>query len=334
MFGKFLKCHLLVSSVLLSIVGTINYIVDPLWYNKGNQINQINLAVNERLSKTNLYLNTKYTDYDCFIFGSSRTTLLNSNSFQKNECFNYSFSGGTIEEFVKYAEFVTQKGAKPTKVYLGVDAYNFAPEYKISDNIVVSLPKPIYQPYLFSSDNLNFSIMAIRGDYNLPRFYNQEFQVQVADNTPKYKPKFSRLISKEACNFSRVEYYQKLRNIFPKAELISYVAPISPWWVYNKSYSRGLMECQLEGIHRVAKVFDKMHDFSYPSSITTKIQNTYDGSHFYPNVNDKIAEILEGKQSNFGIRVDKLNLDDYQEFHKQRLNKFLNKQEKEELWRG
>jgi len=333
-FGKFLKGHFLVSTVLLSIVGFINYIVDPLWYNQGNQINKINLAVNERLSKTNLYLNLKNTNYDCLIFGSSRVTLLNSKSLKNNKCFNYAFSGGTIEEFVKYAEYVKQKGANPKKIYLGVDAYNFAPEHKIRSNVVVSQPKPIYQPYLFSSDNLNFSIRAIRGDYNLPRFYNQEFQVRVVDNAPKYKPELSKSISKESCNLSRVDYYEKLREVFPKAEFISYVPPISAWEVFKKSYSRGLMNCQLKGIHQVSQFFDKMHDFSYVSSVTTNIDNTYDGSHFYPKVNDKIAEILEGKQSTFGIRVDNMNLNNYQEFHQKRLKEFLDEQGKEELWRG
>jgi hypothetical protein len=334
MFIKFLKRHFLISSFLLSLIGVINYIVDPLWYNQGNKINQVNLAVNERLSKTNLYLDVKNTNYDCFIFGSSRVTLLNSNSLKNNKCFNYAFSGGTIEEFVKYAEFVKQKGASPKKIYLGIDAFNFDPKNKIAANVVVPQPKPIFQPYLFSSDNLNFSIRAIRGDYNLPRFYDREFQAQIIDNAPEYKPKLSKSISNEACNLSRIDSYKKLRNIFPQAEFISYVAPISPWWVYNKSYSRGLMQCQLQGIHQVSRFFDKMYDFSYPSPITTNLKNTYDGSHFYPQVNDKIAEILEGKQSNYGIRVDKMNLDRYQEFYRKRLKEFLDKQGREELWRG
>ena len=235
---------------------------------------------------------------------------------------------------MKYAEFVKQKGANPKKVYLGIDTFNFDPKNKISTNVVVSQPKPIFQPYLFSSDNLNFSIRAIRGDYNLPRYYDGEFQVQVIDNAPEYKPKLSKSISKETCNLSRVDYYKKLRNIFPQAEFISYVPPVSAWSVFNNSYSRGLMNCQLEAIHQVSQFFDTTYDFSYPSSVTMKTENTYDGSHFYLEVNDQIAEILEGKQSDFGIRVDRMNLDEYQEFYRKQLKEFLQQQGYEELLRG
>ncbi|WP_143288337.1 hypothetical protein [Calothrix rhizosoleniae] len=90
----------------------------------------------------------------------------------------------------------------------------------------------------------------------------------------------------------------------------------------------------MKGIYQVSQVFDTMYDFSYVSPLTTNINNTYDGSHFYPKINDKIAEVIEGEKSNFGIRVDKLSLDDYQKFHKKKLKLFLKKQGQVKLWKG
>lgn len=334
MFSKFLRIHFSLSCLLLSMIGAINYIVDPLWYYQGNKITKVNMIYDEKLTKTNLYLTTQNHNYDCFIFGSSRTTLLSSNSLSKNKCFNYSFSGGLIEEFVKYAEFIKKKGANPKKIYLGIDHYNFDPKKKVKHNFVVNKPKSIYQYYLFSSDILNLSLRTILRDWNRSMFYDRKFQVKMFVHARKYKPQFSKVESKETCNLYRLKFYKKLRNIFPEAEFISYVPPISGWYLVNNSYSRGLMNCQLQGIHQASHFFDAMYDFSYSSSVTNNTENTYNGSHFYPEVNDRIAAILEGKQSDFGIRVDQMNLDEYQDFHGKRLKEFLEKQGKEELWRG
>lgn len=334
MFGNYLQIYSIVSSAIILSIGAINYTIDPLWYGKGNQLNGINITFNERLTKTNLYLNNGKKKHDCLIFGSSRTTLLNTYSLKKNNCFNYAFSAGTIEEFVKYAEYVKERGANPKKVYIGVDAFNFGADKKIQHNIKVAEPSPIYESYLFSLDALDLSIKTIRKKTRLPRFYDDEFKVKVFEDTPKYKPELIESKSNKKCNFSRISYYKKLQAVFPKAEFIAYVPPISVWKLYNSSYSNGILNCQLQGIHQVSRLFDKMYDFSYVSPVTTNIDNTYDGSHFYPQVNDNIAEILEGKQSDFGIRVDRMNLNEYQQFHKKQLKEFLDKQGKEELWRG
>ncbi len=334
MFSSYLKLYFLVSSLIISFVGSINYIIDPLWYGKGNKLNGINMPFNERLTKTNLYLKNK-NKYDCLIFGSSRTTLLNASSLKKNNCFNYSFSAGRIAEFVKYAEYVKEKGANPKKIYIGVDAFNFDAT-KIEYDITISEPKPIYESYLFSLDTLWLSTKTILQKKDFIRFYDDRFKVRVFADAPKYQPQLveHRTQSQDNCYLKSISDYKKLKNIFPNAEFITYVPPISAWKFYNEIYSTGLFDCKLKGIYQVSQVFDTMYDFSYVSPLTTNINNTYDGSHFYPKINDKIAEVIEGEKSNFGIRVDKLSLDDYQKLHKKKLKLFLKKQGQEKLWKG
>ena len=114
---------LIISGLLISCF-LFNIFVDPLWYWKGNQLTQINLPSNERLSKINLFLQQP-DNYNCFIFGSSRTTLLNQNEIKGYNCFNFSFSSGNINEFIDYAEYLKHKGYSPELVILGVDGFNF-----------------------------------------------------------------------------------------------------------------------------------------------------------------------------------------------------------------
>ena len=325
---EYLKTYFMLASAFLSSIGAINLVADPLWYNKGNELKGVNLVLNERLTKTNLFLNSNRKKYDCLIFGSSRLTLLNSKAFKKNLCFNYAFSAGKPEEFAKYAEYAKEKGVNPQKVYVGVDAFNFTFDKKTAfkPNVEVAEPKPVYQSYLFSLDTLKFSLKTITGRSSEPRFYDQDFQGEVFENIPKYKPKFTDKRSNEKCDFSRISYYKQIRKTFPNAEIIGYVAPISAWNLYNKSYVRGLLDCQLQAIYEASKSFDATYDFSYPSEITTRTDNTYDGSHYYPGVHDRIAKILEGEQSSIGISIHQYSLGEYQQFHRSKLKEFLQKE--------
>ena len=56
------KFNLLIMTILIAgIVGslTLNIAVDPLWYFKGNILQNKNYAFNEREAKTNLFLNNE-----------------------------------------------------------------------------------------------------------------------------------------------------------------------------------------------------------------------------------------------------------------------------------
>ena len=98
--------------------------MDPLWYFNGNRHEKLNFAFNERLTKTNQFLK-KLHDYDCLIFGSSRTTVLNESLIENYRCFNYSFSAGRIGEFNAFASYAEEIGAAPRLILIGVDDFNF-----------------------------------------------------------------------------------------------------------------------------------------------------------------------------------------------------------------
>lgn len=331
---SYLRTYFTVASVLLLSVGAINLTIDPLWYGQGNKLTKFNTAFNERLTKTNSLLNSDKQKYDCLIFGSSRLTLLNSKAFKKNTCFNYAFSLGTVEEFIKYGEYAKEKGINPKKIYVGIDSFNFNLNKKMEfkHKVEVAEPKPIYQSYLFSTDILRTSLKIITHHFSSSILYDENFQGIVSEKAPKYKPKFSDKISNNKCDFYRISYYRQISKIFPNAEIVGYVPPTSAWRLFNVNYAGGTLNCELQGIYEASKSFDASYDFSYPSEITTRIDNTYDGIHYYPEVHDRIAKILEGERSSLGVRIHQYSLEEYQQFHRAKLKEFLQKEGEGKRW--
>ncbi|MBW4505857.1 MAG: hypothetical protein KME64_05010 [Scytonematopsis contorta HA4267-MV1] len=325
-----------VTSFLIASVGLLNWLVDPLWYGSGNRLTGKNFAFNERVSKTNLFLRTKGKSYDCLILGSSRVIALKASAFSGQNCFNYAVKGGEIPDFISIAKFVKDNGIYPKRVYVGVDEFNFVKKDKVNkDNTDVSkLATPsIYQAY-FSSDVFMFSLMTLLGQSPDPaNYYNSKFEMEEFPTKPIFKPEFFPAQSPQQCDLSQVNSYAQLRNIFPNAKFIGYVPPRAAWSVINETYARNITGCTLEGFHKVAQLYDEMYDFSIPSPLTKNPDSTFDGSHFSPAANDKVAEVLQGKPSDISLKVHKYSLSEYQKLYKGKLKEFLKEQGELKRWK-
>lgn len=332
--AAYLKTYFKVLAFMILTVGLINFTIDPLWYSQGNRLTGINPPWNERIQKTNLLLQHSSQDYNCLIFGTSRTTLLDTSLLKNDRCFNYSFSGGKVEEFVNYANYAKQKGFNPTKVYVEIEPESLNQKRKPREYEPVTDPMPMYQAYFFSWNAFQLSIDTITKEYSFARLYNSNFQGRLAEDIPAYAPKIEQDNDRRACDLSRIRFYQALKNTFPSASIIGFVAPVSAWFVFNEQYSPGLMNCQLAGIQQISQQFDAVYDFAVPSALTVRKDNTYDGNHYYPKVYEEIAAVLEGRQSEVGIRVDDYALADYQQLYGIRLRRFLARIGAGERWRG
>lgn len=323
----YLKTKFTLSAIALLAAGFVNWTIDPLWYGKGNRLTGRNFTFNERVSKTNLLSRSNPENYDCIIFGSSRVTLLKASFLEGERCFNYAFSAGRVEEFVEYAKHAKAQGVNPKKVYVGIDAFNFYDPEVPRETVAVVNIQPAYKAY-FSLDVVWFSTRTLLGISPYPRYYNENFESDVIKNLPEFKPYLLERNTQGTCEASKVKFYEELREIFPKAEFIGYVPPISPWNIYNDLYSRNLMDCYFESMYYLSQQFDATYDFSAPSTITATPKNTYDGDHYYPEIHEKIADIMQGKASDFGIRVDRHSFADYRDFYMTRMEKFIERERK------
>ncbi len=329
----------LVTSLALCSVAAVNWLVDPLWYNRGNVLTGKNFAFNERITKTNVFLRTKeQVDYDCIILGSSRVTTLRQSEFVDNKCFNFSLKGGKISDFINYATFLKEEGIDPDIVYLGVDGLNFVEE-KQKEQPLVTIPRTesALEAYL-STDVLLFSAMTLLGVSPDPgNYYDRNFEPVDFADPPVYQPEFYQAGSQQRCDLSSVESFIGLKELFPNAKFVAYVPPRSAWSVIDDTYGRGLMDCYLSAFYELAQSYDTMYDFSIPSQITKNPDNTFDGSHYSVEVNNQIAEILQQDSSdnsddNFGIRIDRYSFAEYRNIYRQELHQFLAEKDQLERW--
>lgn len=319
---KYLKTYFLVTLILFFAIGLINILVDPLWYFKGNQITGINPPWNERIAKTNLFLNNSKS-YDCLLLGTSRSTLFDTHFLKQNRCFNYSFSGGKIEEYGNYLSYLRDKGIQPRKIYIEIELSSFNRRANPRTYSAVSDPMPAYRAYLFSGNLLKLSLGTLMQVYDFSRLYDRHFRGILSEDIQTYEPEFSNDREQKDCDPNRIKLFQILQEIFPAASFVGFVAPVSGWYVFNHSYNSGLLTCQLAGVHQVSRLFDRVYDFTVPSALTTRTDNTYDGNHYYPEVYRRVAQILEGGRVGIGINVDDVTLTNYRALYINRLNRFL-----------
>lgn len=334
MASSYLKTYFKVLITILLVIGLVNFMVDPLWYWQGNQLTGRNLPWNERITKTNLLLKNK-KDYDCLLLGTSRATLFKTSFLKQNECFNYSLSGGKLEEIVNYGQYAQRKGAKPTKLYIEIDPNSFNRRSQPKAFPEVTDPLPAYQAYFFSLNTFWLSVRSLTGLHSYRRMYDRKFQGRLADDVPEYEPEFAvENEDHQGCDFERIQLYQQLKQLYPQATFVGFVPPLSAWYVYNNQYANGLLNCQLAGIHQLTNLFEAVYDFSIPSVLTTQTANTYDGNHYYPKVYQHVADVLEGRRSDFGIKVNDYALENYWQLYITQIKAFLEQAGKPELWKG
>lgn len=332
---NYLRTYFSILIIFLSGTLAINWLVDPLWFNQGNRLSNRNFPFDERDSKTRLLSNVDTSQYDCIIFGSSRATLLRESNFSPETCFNYAFSGGKAEEFLHYAKYAKAQQLDPKVVYIGIDAMNFKTDEKTVDTEPVNLP-PLYRAYL-SIDVLRFSLRALIKDDLWPRYYDSEraFEVAVRENLPPYEPEFEIEHSSYTCNSDRVDVYREIVAEFPEAQIIGFVPPVSAWHVVNRFYYYGnLMDCYFDALDQLSNEFDALYDFSAPSVVTQDPNNSYDSNHYYPAIQNQIADMIQGASLTFGMDVKGSTVERYRSDYLNAVETFLIDSGKPELIRN
>lgn len=336
LFTRYLLGLGLVTAVLCGTITAVNLLVDPLWLGHGNQVSGRNFIFNERVAKVNLLLQDP-SAYDCLIFGSSRVTLLDQRQIAGRRCANLAFSAGNIVEFQAYARYLAGLGLRPELVIVGIDDFNLLPGMnhppEIPDFVQRGDPPPgLLRSYL-SLTALDFSQRTLRELSPVPRYYDEAFVGRVLEDTPPYDPP-EQLRAKpyeDVFEPRRIALYRELRETFPEAEFWGYVPPISAWDVTEKRYLNGNLDRYLDALAAMAAqdgLFARLYDFSAPSVVTWRRDNTFDGSHYYPRVNAVISERLQSAAAappadGFGLPVHTMTGEDYRLAFRSGLNRFL-----------
>lgn len=144
MYKKYLKRSMMVFTVLMFVIGGINFIVDPegIYFKKisANDIKNTEFSNklfnskygivdswNRRLVKTTLAKESG--NFDCIVLGSSRVMQISSirnTGNIKNQCnslLNLGVSGGSIEDISIFSYIILNNIKFPKKVFIAVDPW-------------------------------------------------------------------------------------------------------------------------------------------------------------------------------------------------------------------
>tara|TARA_B100000575_G_C23133898_1_gene658261 strand:+ start:1578 stop:2588 length:1011 start_codon:yes stop_codon:yes gene_type:complete len=313
---KFLKYFFLTIFCLIIGVFSLNNLIDPLWYNNGNKLKDINYSWDERSQILNRFFKIyKKNDINCLIFGSSTSTIINVKNIKNYKCINFSFSAGSLDEFELLLLYL-KKYIEPEVIIIEI---NFNLPEKKNPKIDKLLPNYIFSDtkknrfvnYLkdyLSLKCLIFSIKSILDMPNLLNAYDKNFEPFVLkDKAKKYKNYINLSLKKEPNEifFSNAKTYQKLQDLYPSTFFIGFIHPFHPKYPINR-YKSNNLDNFISTAHSISENFDRFYDFSLPSEINFNPENTYDGSHYYSDVYKLVVDkIFEQEKINYGYRVVK-----------------------------
>jgi len=327
-FRTYLSWLLATVGVIVAACFAVNCLVDPLWYLRGNVLTGVNFAFNERLAGIIRFL-PRLADYDCVIFGTSRSSLLPDENIAGYRCYNLSISDGTAPEYVLYAKYLRERGYVPRLMIVDVKRAEFiGPQQAVEVPDFIrsgSSPPSIFASYL-SLDALDFSIRTLRGDSPHHRYYDANFraELEVRSKRHRYDPKGP--IKPQPAPFDvhaeRAQAYVELRRQFPTARAIGYIPPESAWRIAAFSLT-GQLDAYLAAIGPVAAAYDEFLDFSIPSALTQSKEGTYDGSHYTRAVNARVLAGLMAKQSDLAVAWRKEDLAAITALYHRRLAEFM-----------
>jgi len=304
----FILCAVVSAGAIVLCCLALNCLIDPLWYLRGNLVGGINYPFNERLSKI-IRLASRLQDYDCVIFGTSRTTLLPEKQAGPYRCYNLALSDGQASEALLYANYLRARGFAPKLVIVELRRTDLiGPEQPpdVPDFIRTgAAPPSIFASYL-TLDALDFSIRTLRGDAPHHRFYDKDFRADLEVRSKKryYNPP---AIIKPApppndLHPERAARYRQLREVFPGARAIGYVPLESAWRMAAFSLT-GAFDGYLAAVADIATNYDEFLDFSLPSETTLSKSPsvTYDGLHYSREANRQVVTDLIANHSDTAV---------------------------------
>ncbi|MFW2602015.1 hypothetical protein [Aliarcobacter butzleri] len=341
---KFLRIVLISIIFIISFIGIVNYIVDPLWlFNHSNKLNQKQGSYDERQLKTNyLYYKIK-KDFDGILLGSSRATYINQNDFGNMNIFNYSAGAMMPFEYRDFIDFAKKvKGTKLKYIIIGFDFFGtntidekkrLNPKFYIDNTINFSRYK-----FLFSIDTFNKSIKNIRYsligrdmyyDRKAIKYKNIITKEELLKNYNSSIKEQTRILSYPNYKYNEnyINILETIKNENPDTEFIVYTSAVTSDLLVSIIKNGKRWEEYKRWLYELIEVFGEVNHFMTINSITKNLENYFDDNHAYPStlklIANKLAKV-ENKDfpEDFEILLTKNNVDKYLENLKKQIEKY------------
>lgn len=324
---KWVHFNLFVLSIIIGIIGTFNYIMDPLWCFAHKNVLQSNReGFEERQQKINL-IHFQPFQYDGIILGSSRVTVHNATTVKATRLFNMAADGMQPYEFNDYIEYAKQKnGHSFNYIILGLDFLaieQHRQEYYIEPYIRNTNSLLYRYKTLFSFDSLEISIKNLKNTFfgrAKKRFktYNQD---HIAFALPKDNQLVENKIStyltslhNKTIRYDRTNYLktlQELKKNNPDAIFIVFTTPLPEPVLTSLFENKANQETYKQWINDISTLYGSFYNFCYVNSITQNYQTHFvDEGHYISDVGNCINLKIMGNEcsapeyKDFGLLIN------------------------------
>lgn len=328
-FKKQINRFFITITFILSIIVSINYLIDPMWtFQKKFILHQHQSDINEGQQKINLIYFHRPSFQTLFI-GNSRTTYINVSTIKSTKCFNLGINNLEPSQFNDYISYANKYNSDTLKtIIITLDFQSYIDDKKnIKTNKINNFrnntESPLYRyKLLLSYDNLIFSFKNIRNTLfdkykKRDKTYNKDFIVSVYKKNPdiiknrvnNYLKKFH----KKDISLNHT-YKTTLNNIKDKNKNIKFIAYISPLPLpLLRKYAGDERRFKIykKWIKDIIDTFGYVYNYSYENNITTNYADNFlDPTHFYPNNGQLIlSDLFKENKNKFGMLINQNNYD-------------------------
>lgn len=308
---KWIWAWIIITSIGVTIIMSINYWVDPLWcFGHNNRLSHIRSMVDERQQKTN-YLHHTDQQFNTIILGSSRPTYLAPSYFKTLKVFNYAANNMLPNEFKGYLKnYVDITGKAPENIIIGLDFWGSSmsntKEHFKPDHYLSQRKQKTYLPSnLTSIDALQYSLRNIKYSISTPpvndAYYDQHLTKLEYGQTEAFKEQRVRGQIKHYTedaygsyewDNSYVSTLSKLKQQYPNTRFIVFTSPVSDT-LLNILEEQDRIPDHNNWLNAVTNVFDTVIHLMYRDPQLSDPSLFYDTQHFRPELAKKIAELLE-----------------------------------------
>jgi len=328
------KNNLLILFVLLLVIGSINFFMDPFWcFEHSHRYNSVQKATNERQQKAN-YIYFTSNQYDTLLLGSSRTTYMNRHAFKRMNVYNFSAPAMRPQEYITYIDFTINDAKQPIqRIIIGTDFFGYLDYgsfmFKNAPNIVKTTQSPYYRwKVLFSFDALENSFKNVR-DYLNPTKHTDRYdrdnvksRIKIIQYGSKKEQLFA--LQQDALAYARGEYSSQpnknyynimktIKNNYKNKEFIIYTTPVTEV-LLQLLIEKGHYNNYENWLRTLVNIYGTVYHFMYINPMSKDyINNFADCNHAYPELNaivaQKITTKCQSEPKDFGVILTSSNIE-------------------------
>jgi len=344
---KWIKLWIIITTIPLTFVGLINYIVDPLWtFDHKNILNSKQLHFNERQQKSNNVYFNGLDNFDGLLFGSSRSTFINQNEFINMNIYNYAIDSMQAFEYIDYLNFAKEiKGREFKYIIIGADFYNTNDpsgkdlRFEEPSHYIQNSKELMYRyKMIFSIDLLKKSLKNIKANFVEPGIYYSSDNIKYRHKVSEYDRlnAYTKNIIRHTKLFYGKNYtwndkyfnmLKQMKKDNPSTQFIIFTSPVTAdLFVSILRNTKKYNEYQ-DWIKGLVDTFDEIYCFMDVNSVTINHKNYPDDDHYYPSVAKILANKISTKNFNiepkdFGVIVNHSNVNSFLKNQLKRINSY------------